>query len=43
MRYFDLYHGAELKPAFDGTLSFDLEDLGFGAILAQPATIAAPY
>lgn len=36
-RYFDLYHGAELMPEFDGdaaVLSFTLEAHGFGAILA---------
>jgi gamma-glutamyl hercynylcysteine S-oxide synthase len=38
-RYFDLYHGVELKPAAqDGTavLSFAIEAHGFGAILATP-------
>jgi len=41
MRYFDLYHGTELKPELkpetDGqtvVLSFDLEANGYGAILA---------
>jgi formylglycine-generating enzyme required for sulfatase activity len=37
MRYFDLYHGTELKPDADGNsavLSFDLEGDGYGAILA---------
>jgi gamma-glutamyl hercynylcysteine S-oxide synthase len=37
VRYFDLYHGSELKPNFNGktaTLSFALEAHGFGAILA---------
>jgi len=37
MRYFDLYHGVELKPETDGpvaVLSFDLEANGYGAILA---------
>jgi len=36
-RYFDLYHGIELKPESDGqsaVLSFDLEANGYGAILA---------
>lgn len=42
MRYFDLYHGVELKaePSADGTrasLSFSIEARGFGAILATPA------
>jgi formylglycine-generating enzyme required for sulfatase activity len=38
MRYFDLYHGVELKPGIeDGAdvLSFTTEAHGFGAILAQ--------
>jgi formylglycine-generating enzyme required for sulfatase activity len=37
MRYFDLYHGTELKPETDGQtsiLSFELEPTGYGAILA---------
>jgi formylglycine-generating enzyme required for sulfatase activity len=37
-RYFDLYHGAELKPERQGdrwVLSFDLEAKGFGVILAS--------
>ena len=39
MRYFDLYHGVELKPEIDGqyaALSFDMEANGYGAILATP-------
>jgi len=39
MRYFDLYHGVELKPAVDGqnaVLSFAMESNGYGAILATP-------
>ncbi|HVU45852.1 MAG TPA: SUMF1/EgtB/PvdO family nonheme iron enzyme [Terracidiphilus sp.] len=39
MRYFDLYHGAELKPEADGqtaVLSIDIEANGYGAILATP-------
>jgi formylglycine-generating enzyme required for sulfatase activity len=39
LRYFDLYHGVELKPETDGkaaVLSFDLEAQGYGAILATP-------
>jgi gamma-glutamyl hercynylcysteine S-oxide synthase len=39
MRYFDLYHGTELKPQVAGSdrlLSFALEAYGFGAILATP-------
>jgi formylglycine-generating enzyme required for sulfatase activity len=38
LHYFDVWHGAELKPVTDGktaTLSFDLEGKGFGAILAR--------
>ena len=37
MRFFDLYHGAELKPEMEGdtaVLSFALEAHGFGAVLA---------
>ncbi|MCL5006144.1 MAG: formylglycine-generating enzyme family protein [Acidobacteria bacterium] len=36
-RYFDLWHGVELKPAVEGkmaVLSFEVEARGFGAILA---------
>src|ERR1019366_5537746 len=36
-RYFDLYHGVELKPepeASGDVLSFDLEARGYGAVLA---------
>ncbi len=39
MRYFDLYHGAELTPEHDGdqaVLSFSIEAHGYGAILATP-------
>jgi len=39
MRYFDLYHGVELKPDSQGkstVLSFDMEAHGYGAILATP-------
>jgi iron(II)-dependent oxidoreductase len=39
MRYFDLYHGVELKPETDGpfgVLSFEIEGYGYGAILAMP-------
>jgi formylglycine-generating enzyme required for sulfatase activity len=39
MRYFDLYHGAELQPERDQTgrlvLSFEIEGHGFGALLAS--------
>lgn len=44
MRYFDLWHGVELKPMkVDGhdTLSFALEAHGFGAIVATPSADAA--
>jgi iron(II)-dependent oxidoreductase len=41
MRYFDLYHGVELKPgrSRDGktALTFDLEAHGYGAVLATPS------
>jgi iron(II)-dependent oxidoreductase len=40
MRYFDLYHGVELKPKREGdrsVLEFPLEGHGFGAILATKA------
>jgi len=36
-RYFDLWHGVELKPKLDAqeaTLSFKLEEQGFGSVLA---------
>jgi len=39
MRYFDLYHGVELKPALENDramLSFETEAHGYGAILATP-------
>jgi formylglycine-generating enzyme required for sulfatase activity len=39
MRYFDLYHGIELKPDLEAQstiLSFDLEANAYGAILATP-------
>ena len=39
MHYFDVWHGVELQPANKGdraTLSFAIEQAGFGAILAQP-------
>jgi gamma-glutamyl hercynylcysteine S-oxide synthase len=38
-RYFDLYHGVELKPEIEGqtaVLSFNVEASGYGAILATP-------
>ena len=37
LRFFDLYHGIELKPEIEGSnaiLSFDLEASGYGALLA---------
>jgi iron(II)-dependent oxidoreductase len=34
LHYFDLWHGVEVKPE-GGTLSFAIEGLGFGAVLAQ--------
>jgi gamma-glutamyl hercynylcysteine S-oxide synthase len=40
MRYFDLYHGVELKPAQENglaVLSFSTEARGIGAILATPS------
>ncbi len=39
MRYFDLYHGMELKPETDehnSVLNFNIEANGYGAILATP-------
>ena len=39
MRYFDLYHGVELKPVMEGNdavLAFDTEAHGYGAVLATP-------
>jgi formylglycine-generating enzyme required for sulfatase activity len=39
MRYFDLYHGVELKPdktVSSATISFPIEPLGYGAVLATP-------
>jgi formylglycine-generating enzyme required for sulfatase activity len=42
MRYFDLYHGTELKPQTEGqsaVLSFEIEANGYGAVLA---TAGAP-
>jgi len=41
VRYFDLYHGVELKPGRSRSgktvLSFDLEAHGYGALLATPS------
>jgi formylglycine-generating enzyme required for sulfatase activity len=43
-RYFDLYHGVELKPEARGTerkvLSFSIEANGFGAVLASPNALS---
>jgi gamma-glutamyl hercynylcysteine S-oxide synthase len=44
MRYFDLYHGVEIKPDTNGSsisLSFALEAHGYGAILATPGEPSA--
>jgi formylglycine-generating enzyme required for sulfatase activity len=38
MRYFDVWHGIELRPSIENgeaVLSFDMEAQGFGAVLAQ--------
>ena len=43
MHYYDLWHGAELTPAVRGDraeLSFEIEGLGFGAVLATEAPLA---
>jgi iron(II)-dependent oxidoreductase len=44
MRYFDLYHGVELRPEIEeqrAILSFDLEANGYGAVLATPGEPSA--
>lgn len=44
MRYYDLYHGVELKAEVEdghATLSFPIEAEGYGAILAMPGEPAA--
>ncbi len=44
MRYFDLYHGVELKPLPHDTrnlLSFPIEAHGYGAVLATPGAPSA--
>ena len=33
-RYYDLWHGVEIHPASDGTVTFLMEAHGFGAVLA---------
>jgi gamma-glutamyl hercynylcysteine S-oxide synthase len=43
LRYFDIWHGVEIKPAVTGdrlTLSFEIEANGFGAILATTSPSA---
>src|SRR5437867_9555110 len=43
MHYYDLWHGIELKPAVHGseaTISFNIEGLGFGAILAAESPLS---
>jgi hypothetical protein len=44
MRYYDIWHGVELKPVIENgnaTLSFDIEANGFGALLATSAPDAS--
>lgn len=44
LRYFDVWHGVELKPEVHGdhiTLSFPIEAKGFGALLATTSSDAA--
>ncbi|MGH9537925.1 MAG: formylglycine-generating enzyme family protein [Terriglobales bacterium] len=44
MHYYDLWHGVELTPTVQGnqvTLSFEIEGLGFGAILATGQDLTA--
>lgn len=45
VRYYDLWHGSELTPAVAGNndvLSFDIESLGFAAVLATDSHSAPP-
>lgn len=45
LRYYDLWHGVELQPDVSGdraTLSFSIESLGFGAILASTEVLSSP-
>jgi formylglycine-generating enzyme required for sulfatase activity len=45
MRYFDLYHGVELKPSSEGdedVLQFATEAQGYGAVLASSGEPRAP-
>ena len=44
MRFYDVWHGAELKPEVSGstaTLSFEMEGHGFGAVLATDGAAVA--
>jgi iron(II)-dependent oxidoreductase len=44
IRYFDIWHGVELKPVVEAgtaTLSFDIEANGFGAVLATQSPSAS--
>ena len=46
MRYFDLYHGVELKPVTEGSeavLKFDIEAHGYGAVLATSSEPEASF
>src|SRR5207253_879991 len=46
MHYYDLWHGIELKPSVRGseaTISFNVEGLGFGAILATESPLSDAY
>ena len=45
MHYYDLWHGVELTPTLTNeraTLTFDLESLGYGAVLASETPLATP-
>jgi formylglycine-generating enzyme required for sulfatase activity len=45
MRFFDLWHGSELKPQVAGdkaNLSFELEPHGYGAVLGTTSSLAGP-
>ena len=45
MHYYDLWHGTELRPAVRGSeavLSFSVEGLSFGAILATEQPVSGP-
>jgi formylglycine-generating enzyme required for sulfatase activity len=46
MRYYDLYHGVELKPVTEGSeavLKFDIEAHGYGAVLATSGEPGASF